>query len=69
METDWIKFTPFFEFVVKSSVAESTGFTPFEIVYGSNLASPVDYFPGLSKAPAAQEFISNASHPLALLKS
>ena len=41
---------------------ESTGFTPFEMVYGSTPASPVDYLPGLSKAPAAQEFVSDASH-------
>ena len=42
---------------------------PFEMIYGSTPASPVDYLPGLSKAPAAQEFISDASHSLALAKS
>ena len=68
METNWFKFIPFIEFAVNSSVAESTGFTPFEIFYGSTPASPVDYLPGLSKAPAAQEFTSDALHSLALAK-
>ena len=50
-------------------MAESTGFTPFKMVYGSTPASSVNNLPGLSKAPAAQEFISNALHSLALAKS
>ena len=69
METNWFKFTPFVEFAVSSSMGESTGFAPFEMIYGSTPTSPADYFPGLSKAPAAQEFISNASHSFALAKS
>ena len=66
METDWFKFIPFVEFAPNSSVAKSTGFTPFEIVYGSTPASTVDYLPGLSRARAAQEFILDYSHSLAL---
>ena len=68
METDCFKFITFVELAFNSSVAESTGFTPFEMVYGSIPASPVDYLPGLSRLPAAQEFITDASHSLALAK-
>ena len=58
--------SPFVEFAANSSVDESTGFIPFEMIYGSTPAFPVDYLPGLSKAPAPQGFISDASHSLAL---
>ena len=68
METDWFKFIPFAKFAVNSFVAKSTGLTPFKMIYGSIPASPVDYLPGLSKAPAPQGFISDASHSLALAK-
>ena len=54
IKTDWFNFIPFVEFASNSSVAESTGFTPFEIIYGSTPAFPVNYLPGLSKAPAVQ---------------
>ena len=56
------KFIPFVAFAVGSSVAKSTGFTPFEMVYGSTPALPVDHFLGLLKVPEAQEFILDASH-------
>ena len=69
MEINWFKFITFFEFAVNSSTAESTGFTPFEMVYGSTPASLVDYLSGLYKAPAVQEFTSDASHSLALANS
>ena len=61
----WFKFIRFVAVAVGSSLAESTGFTPVEMVYGSTPALPVDYLLGLFKVPEAQEFILDASHSLA----
>ena len=68
IETDWFKLIPFGKFAVNSSVAESTRFTPFKMIYSSTPTSPIDYIPGFSKVPAAQEFILDALHSLAKAK-
>ena len=68
-DNNWLKFILFDEFAANSSMVKSTNFTPFEMVNGSIPISPVDHLPGLSKEPAAQEYISDTSLSLALAKS
>ena len=44
------------EFAINDSISPTTGFTPFQLMYGMHPRKPIDII-AESKAPAAQEFI------------
>jgi hypothetical protein len=39
---DWDKFLPYFLFAYRDVPQESTGFSPFELMYGRNVNGPLD---------------------------
>ena len=39
---DWVKQLPFVVFVLRQTPNRSTGFSPFELVYGHNVRTPLD---------------------------
>ena len=44
------------EFAINDSISPTTGFSPFQLMYGMNPQKPIDMITG-SKAPAAEEFV------------
>src|SRR5215212_4702588 len=56
-QTNWDDLLPAAEFAINSSVNESTGFAPFELMYGLIPAMPIDLINQDSKIPAAEELI------------
>ena len=65
---------PYTEFAINSTVSQSTGFAPFELLYGQNVPLPLDHAianPNASKLTDAHSIISkihkmvqNAKHAM-----
>jgi hypothetical protein len=55
-QDNWDKLLPMAEFAINDSVSPTTGFTPFQLMYGIHPRKPIDMI-AESKAPAAEEFI------------
>ena len=58
-QMNWNDILPNAEFMINSTVSASTGFTPFELMYGINPSMPADLTDKELRVPAAEEFISN----------
>ena len=56
LQDDWDRFLPMAEFAINDSVSPTTGFSPFQLMYGMHPRKPIDMITG-SKAPAAEEFV------------
>jgi hypothetical protein len=56
-QNNWDEFLPSAEYAINSAPNESTGFTPFELMYGKNPINPVDITNFDTKVPAAEEEI------------
>ena len=41
--TNWLTAIPYIEFAINSTVSASTGKSPFELLYGENVALPMDH--------------------------
>src|SRR3954467_10010512 len=55
-QDNWDKLLPMAEFAINDSISPTTGFTPFQLMYGMHPRKPIDLI-AESHAPAAEEFI------------
>ncbi|MCI11122.1 Ty3/gypsy retrotransposon protein, partial [Trifolium medium] len=64
----WGKFLPWAEWHYNTSIHTSTGFSPFQVVYGRPPPSLVTYLPGSSAIQAVEEELLTRENMLELLK-
>lgn len=55
-QDDWDELLDCAEYAINSSVHKGTGFTPFQLAYGREVASPLDRALGASTSPAAEQW-------------
>ena len=58
---NWVEALPLTELTINNSVSDSTGCSPFHIVYGKNVKMPVDHLDGMHSNAAAQDLVSYIS--------
>lgn len=63
----WDRYLPVAEFAINNAHHESTGTTPFRLVYGRDPRTPLS-IPGASKVPTAAQFAHDMSEALAAAK-
>ena len=56
MQDNWDKLLPMAEFAINDSVSPTTGFSPFQLMYGMHPRKPIDMI-AESRTPAAADFI------------
>ena len=61
---NWDDYLSAAEFVINSSPNDSTGFTPFELMYGLNPSMPINMLDNHSKVPAPEDFIKTMSEAI-----
>ena len=58
---NWVNALPLTELTINNSISDSTGCSPFHIVYGKNVKMPVDYLDGMHSNAAAQDLVTYMS--------
>lgn len=56
---NWVDWLPWAEFSYNTSIQESMGITPFEVVYGMALPTVLSYVPGTSQLEAVDSYLQN----------
>lgn len=64
----WLRFLPWAEFHYNTSVHSTSGFSPFQIIYGKPPPSILAYISGSSSVEACDSSLSSRDAMLALLK-
>ena len=60
--TSWLDALPYVEFAINSTINQSTGRAPFEMLYGTNIASPFDHATQTSHANISTDANAIAKH-------
>jgi len=68
-QDNWDDYLPTAEFVINSSPNESTGFTPFELMYGKNPQLAIDFTDKTSHVPSAEQTIKDISESIKIARN
>jgi hypothetical protein len=64
---NWDTLLPMAEFAINDSISPTTGFTPFQLMYGMHPRKPID-LTAESRAPAADEFIKTMTSTIKMAR-
>jgi hypothetical protein len=68
-QDDWDQHLPMAEYAINNSVNETTGYTPFFLMYGMHPRKPIDMIDKQSITPAAEEMVKMIKDQIASARS
>jgi hypothetical protein len=67
-QNDWHSHLPAAEFAINSSPNESTGFSPFELMYGKNPECPINLTDKEIRVPSAEDTVKKISEAISIAR-
>ena len=67
-QNNWHTHLPAAEFAINSSPNESTGFTPFELMYGKNPECPINLTDKETRVPSAEETVKKITEAISIAR-